>query len=357
MMIDDKSEGKSATIAENILIKESTHHQFDITVIIPHFEAADLCLGAIASIDAGPYTVEVIVIDDLTPYHEYQRLRSNLESLKHKDLQLRLIRLACNQGAYSARLIAAKHASGNYTKLLDQDDVLIEGALELEYREAIKTRADITMSGWLEQWGYFDGNKFVSNSEIQCKAPNYSEPTLDFILKGGVHTSASLYKTEILTGLKKVVGWNPTLSDDWVIFGQALLESKRFTTLSQNVYSWRHHDKQQSKDTGLAHANEFYLFMLWYLAQLEDRVLLTDAHANAMATCLTKNAIQICWLNSKRWSEISTVILSLDPKLRKSIYWGRVLNWFCTIMGIRRGVINYVKIKRLLDSQKLEDSK
>jgi len=103
---------------------------------------------------------------------------------------------------------------GRYIKFLDQDDLLIEGTLDAELKEAESTCADIVMSNWFEAWGQFEKKQYVQKSERHHKAPIYSQPTLDFIEKGGVYTSAALYRKKLFNSIQPITDWKPLLNDD-----------------------------------------------------------------------------------------------------------------------------------------------
>lgn len=338
-----------SAIIEDVVLKASSVTS-EVTIVVPHFNAPDFCLQAVQSVSAGCYSASLLVLDDGSSQSDFEKLIRILRRAETRVDEIRVVRVA-NGGAYKARLFAAGVASSNYLKFLDQDDVLLPGVLEEEIALAKKTGADVILTDWAETWEPAEPQREVKRHE----APEYQDPILGFLTKGGVFTSAALYRRNLFDDVAPVSGWLPRLSDDWVIFGQVVLQAAlhkvRFATLHEASYHWRHHDDQQSKDSPIGHVRECYQFLSWFEDSLRAADLLKQEYAAAMATYYTKNALIICYADPAKWRNITQRIRKLGSLAGDVALWsghGRVLRTLVRIFGLDLGVRVYVRVKMII---------
>ena len=338
------NKGKWALDIEDTIIVEGSDH-YDLTVIIPHYQAPKMCIQAIDSIFSESFSVEILVVDDGSSIQEYGKLLELCQEFTPKTKGLRIIRRD-NSGAYLTRLWAVMKAKGDYIKFLDQDDSLLAGALDLELNKLASDPTQVLLTDWIEVERN-EGNTTAQNILKSHHAPEYSNPILDFLIKGGVYTSAAIYARDILLKIEPVTGWKPKMNDDWVIFGQAVLQTPTYSTLHINSYAWRIHDAQLSHDKPIEHAIEFYQFLDYFQSQVSIKNICNSEYAKPLAKYYCKNAIALCWHDSSWWFRVANNIAKLDSRLNHSTYYNGLLNTLTKTIGLKYGVNLYVLFKRL----------
>lgn len=325
--------------------------KYDVSIVIPTYNAPDYCCEAIGScLSKKNHSLEILVIDDGSVKRAKHRIEERFgeycisldEENGSRDQHIRYI-YQDNKGAYRTRLHGAKLAKGEYLKFLDQDDVLYPGILDEEVETARKMCVDVLMTDWVEIW---PGNQ-KDFPEIRHKAPEYNDPVLDFMKKGGVYTSAALYRANLFKEIEPVEGWRPKLSDDWVIFGQVLMEGASYGTLHRCSYEWRHHDRQLSKDTPVGHTREFYSFLSWMEDTLQRKNLLTPERGSALASYYTKNAILLGYCDTGWWRKIAKRATELEPSVSLST-GNPLVRILVKIFGLERGMLIYTGLRKRL---------
>ena len=103
-------------------------HKYDITIIIPVFNAEQYleeCINSIIEQDYDFNKIEIILIDDgsidnsLAICKKYQKLYSNIKFISQK-----------NSGVSVARNKGIRNANGKYLMFLDSDDFISENAIK-----------------------------------------------------------------------------------------------------------------------------------------------------------------------------------------------------------------------------------
>lgn len=87
--------------------------------------------------------VEYIFVNDDTPDNSIVILKSVLDEYSERKNNTHIINLETNTGVANARTVGMKLATGKYMIHCDPDDYLEDDALEVLYKEAVKTDADI----------------------------------------------------------------------------------------------------------------------------------------------------------------------------------------------------------------------
>lgn len=90
-----------------------------VSVILPVFNGELFLTTALRSIAAQThFAIEVLIVDDAST----DRTVSVAQDFIDKDTRFKLLRLPSNQGAYAARNLGLKHATGDYITIHDADD-------------------------------------------------------------------------------------------------------------------------------------------------------------------------------------------------------------------------------------------
>lgn len=115
--------------------------RYDLTVIIPAYNAENSIARAINSVRQSNYLtpIEILIVDDFSS----DKTCRLIEELQHCDPDLKLIRHDKNSGAGVARNTGLALASGRYITFLDADDYYIENQLANVLTQAIELRPDV----------------------------------------------------------------------------------------------------------------------------------------------------------------------------------------------------------------------
>jgi glycosyltransferase involved in cell wall biosynthesis len=326
------------------------NRSFDVSVVIPTYEAPEKCCQAIAScLKLQNLSLEVFVIDDgggvraeNRIYNRFAKYFCSSKSINAPSRKIIRYLYHTNQGAYKTRIFGAQNALGGYVKFLDHDDELYADVLEQEVLFARTQDVDVVMTDWEEIWPSDHKTLKVEKHN----APEYNDPILDFIEKGGVYTSAALYRKTIFDGIKPVSDWEPKLSDDWVIFGQVLLAGASYGTLHKCSYRWRHHHKQLSNNTPIGHTREFYHFLVWLEENLRANNCLTSMIKSALASSYTENAVFLCYCDPDWWKKIAVRIKRLDRHAHLKA-GNAIVKLLVAAFGKQYGVRGYVALKNI----------
>lgn len=112
-----------------------------VSVIIPVYNVEKYlheCLDSV--INQTLKDIEIIAVDDGSTDSSLKILKDYAK----KDKRLKVLTQE-NKGAGAARNLGMKHATGFYLSILDSDDYFDHSMLELLYKKAEKTKADITI--------------------------------------------------------------------------------------------------------------------------------------------------------------------------------------------------------------------
>lgn len=132
----------SATVKQKTP-RNHTNRQPKVSVIIPAYNAETVILTSLSSVLAQTWTnLEVLVVDDGST----DNTSDIVESVMAKDTRVRLIKAKCNRGAYVARNIGLKEATGDFVTVNDADDWSHPEKIERQVRHLIEHRSVIANS-------------------------------------------------------------------------------------------------------------------------------------------------------------------------------------------------------------------
>lgn len=120
-----------------------------ISIIIPVYNASECLNRCFDSIVRQTYrNLEVLFVDDCSSDDSEACIRLFMKRDEVSDLKVKCIHHECNKGVAAARNTGFDNAAGEYVYYLDADDYIEDNALELLYKEADKTGADIVGCEW-----------------------------------------------------------------------------------------------------------------------------------------------------------------------------------------------------------------
>lgn len=120
-----------------------------ISVIIPVYNAADCLNRCFESIIRQTYrNLEILFVDDCSNDDSESCIRSFMKRHEVSDLKIKCIHHEYNRGVAAARNTGIDNATGEYVYYLDADDYIEDNTLELLYKEADETEADIIGCEW-----------------------------------------------------------------------------------------------------------------------------------------------------------------------------------------------------------------
>jgi glycosyltransferase involved in cell wall biosynthesis len=275
----------------------------DISIVIPTYNRAKLVAEAVASCrqSAPGLDLEIIVVDDASP-----------DDILHavSALDVTYDRLETNGGASAARNRGLALASGQYVKFLDSDDVLLEGALQREYRIALAADADIVVTGWAvttldEEGGEIPVHKFP--------APLFSCTPDDLLAGKSVPVAAALYRRTLAARIR----WDEALPslDDWDYFVAAALDAKKIVSMAECSFRWRQHagPRVTTSSSFVSNAASFYKILGKLESALIASAQFTAGRQRRMAQYLYKELRGTYWTNPALGKRILAKIYRLDP--------------------------------------------
>jgi len=132
-----------------------------VSVVITHYNRADLVQQAIASIESQTYSeIEVVLVDDGSTEESALRYLNSIES-SFQEKNWQIIR-SSNKYLGAARNAGAKAANGKYLLFLDDDNVFVPTAVDTYVQAAKLTGAGILTAGH----AIFQGGSYPSSDVV-----------------------------------------------------------------------------------------------------------------------------------------------------------------------------------------------
>ena len=120
-----------------------------ISIIIPVYNASEYLNRCFDSIIRQTYrNLEILFVDDCSSDDSETCIRLFMNRHEISDLKIRCIHHEYNRGVAAARNTGLDNAKGEYVYYLDADDYIEDNTLELLYKEANGTEADIIGCEW-----------------------------------------------------------------------------------------------------------------------------------------------------------------------------------------------------------------
>lgn len=204
-----------------------------VSIIVPVYNVEtyiDRCLRSIE--EQTLKDIEIIVVDDCTP----DKSMTIVERFAKEDSRFKIIKHEYNKGLMWARRTGYMAAIGDYITFCDSDDYLPNNAVELLYKEAIKTEADI-VSGNLQ---YFFTNGKTEKWTNELHYGNDKESALKSLLLGELmHCLCSkLFKRELLQDYHYQTFEHFTNGEDGCLFYQVIDNMHKIVQIDEIVYNY-----------------------------------------------------------------------------------------------------------------------
>jgi glycosyltransferase involved in cell wall biosynthesis len=298
----------------------------DVSIVIPVHNRSDLLASALRSCaeSAPRLGLQVIVVDDAST----EDLAGVLAGFPAE-----CVRLDANSGSSVARNQGLARALGRYVKFLDSDDVLLPGALQREHEAALRTGADIVVSGWCETRIDSQGRELLLAS---MPPPRFASIPDDLLAGRAAPTSGALYSAAIAGQ----VSWDPLLAklNDWDYFIGAALCASHIVSLDGAAYRWRDHagTRITSSSSLMDNALEFYAILGKLESRLRERGLMTPARCRRLAQYLYKELRGLYRYRRAERHAVLAEIYQLDPDFFPADEErSRLFRWLARVMPLR----------------------
>ena len=284
----------------------SAEYNTAISVIIPVYNTADClsrCLDSV--LHQSMHNIEIICINDGSTDHSLQVL----EAYAEKDGRIRVYSQP-NKGAGAARNEGISLAAGKYIQFTDSDDFMDSGMLEVLFRRAEETNADIVQSRFRKynpetgQYGKPDGLKVdVLNGHPVFSAKDFGGTVTEICTPG---PCTNLYRTAFLKDAQVRFPETRNTEDAFFVFMSVLL-AERVSWIKDACYSYRDRD-------GSLH-NTAYNHPLAFI-EVEESIL-EDLYRRklwpAAQKAFTVNSVNNCYYALRRlYSSPSALAAVLD---------------------------------------------
>ncbi len=176
--------------------------------------------------------IEIIVVNDCTP----DASMKIVEEYAEKDNRIIILNHEINSGLMVARRTGYKAATGDYITFCDSDDMLLLNSVEVLYRTAIESGADI-VSGDMQRFTdskdlYYVQQKLLygSDSSAVYKSLLNCEYTHNLCSK--------LFKKSLLHNFEYLTLQNATNGEDGILFYQVVSNVKKVVHINEVVYKY-----------------------------------------------------------------------------------------------------------------------
>ena len=239
-----------------------------ISVIIPVYNVEKFIGQCIESILAQTLQdFEIVIVDDCSPDASMQVVRKYADG----DRRFHIVRRERNMGLMQTRKSGYSVAKGEYLMFCDSDDFLPPNALEILYKEAVHTNADIVSGDMVL---YYPEN---GNERIRISSLNYGSGMISVyksLLLSEYHHNlcGKIFKASILQRYEYKTVDNFTRAEDGYLFYQVMEHVSKVLHLHELVYYYRQ-NMQSSTRTRMGNDDMRTICMLNQL-----KLLLAERH-------------------------------------------------------------------------------
>jgi len=185
--------------------------------------------------------IEIIVVDDATPDNSMDIV----EEIANNDNRIKIVRHEKNMGLMWARKTGYTAAQGEYITFCDSDDYLPTDALELLYKEAIYSEANI-VSGNLT---YVEANGKQTLLFSKLKYGNDKVSAFKSLLRGELRHNlcSKLFKASILKDYTYMTYEHFTNGEDGCLFYQIVDNIDKIVQIEVPVYYYMQNMQSSSQ--------------------------------------------------------------------------------------------------------------
>lgn len=213
-----------------------------ISIIIPVYNVERYIRECLDSILQQSYTeIEVIAVDDCGD----DGSMSIVEEYAQNDHRVVVVPQETNMGPMVAREVGYNKAKGDYIFFCDSDDTLTKNALELLYKEAIKSNADIVIGNMSSI--EMDGSVRLWKKEQLIHGTDRIS-VYKSLFEGGIshNLCAKLFKKKLLTDYTYTTIPNMRNGEDAMLFYQIVDNCEKVVCIDEPIYNYIQHMSSSS---------------------------------------------------------------------------------------------------------------
>ncbi|MDB5697586.1 MAG: hypothetical protein JWN69_390 [Alphaproteobacteria bacterium] len=274
----------------------------DLSIIIPTFNRLWALPDAVASCRGAAASVQIIVVDDGSTdgTWEWLQRQKDVESFRQP-----------NQGKDWAVNNGFRHATGEFVRFLDSDDMIADGANDRQLAVARSAQADVVAGGrinWDERTGekqaieWLACDDFVAQQLEECDSSHYS---------------AYLFRRDFIASIPHRQEYGRV--DDRMFVLEVALANPRLAFVPAPCLIHRHHGcARLQSETGFqaSVSNWQYVRIFENAARtLEARGELSLRRRKAIATILWPVAHSLARVDLDEGSRVADWLVRLDPEI------------------------------------------
>lgn len=213
-----------------------------ISIIIPVYNVERYIRECLDSILQQSYTeIEVIAVDDCGD----DGSMAIVEEYAQNDHRVVVVPQEKNMGPMVAREVGYNKAKGDYIFFCDSDDTLPKNALELLYKEAIKSNADIVIGNMSSI--EMDGSVRLWKKEQLIHGTDRIS-VYKSLFEGGIshNLCAKLFKKKLLTDYTYTTIPNMRNGEDAMLFYQIVNNCDKVVCINAPIYNYIQHASSSS---------------------------------------------------------------------------------------------------------------
>lgn len=179
--------------------------------------------------------IEFIFVDDCTPDHSIEILKSVIEKYRlrftEKKYDVRIVRMPTNSGLAAVRRHGIQLATGDYVIHCDSDDWVDVTMYEKMYNQAIRNTSDLVICDYVISNGYKESEKVFRKNISDCSRDAVFKRLLTSSALNPVWSAMS--KRQLYEDMMFPVG---AMSEDKTIMIQLAWKAQKITYLPEALY-------------------------------------------------------------------------------------------------------------------------
>lgn len=231
---------------------------YPISVIIPIYKVEQYIEKCARSLfEQTLSSIEFIFVDDCSPDHSVDILRSVLNNYPNRILHTKIIRHNNNRGLAAARNTGRIVAQGEYVISCDSDDWVEPNMYESMYKKARQTNADIVICDWMQVYQN-------SSKRIYVNPPANNMDCIAALLSGRMHGSVcnKLIKRELYTKYNIVNIEGVNYCEDLFVTYKLFYYAHSIAYINQPFYNYRQINSNSYTSSKLSQSSQSGLIFL-----------------------------------------------------------------------------------------------
>lgn len=287
---------------------------------------------------------ELIIVDDGSP----DRCGEIADKYKEKDKRVKVIHKK-NGGAPSARNIGIEEAQGEYFYFPDSDDWLEDNYLELLYKQAIETNAQLVISGYAME--YYENNKyhtylvlpeekqFLEQNKVRYNLHHYFDNMMIAVPWNKLYKASYIIDNQLRF---------PDLKWDDLHFNMEVIKNIEMVAIS-SAAGYHFFRSRKGSETTQVFDDMLYekrkeqfehilkVFKYWKIKNADILSIIYGYYASRLIQCIQEVAISS--KSKKEQKELIAQILK-DPLSKKAFKYGKINSGYLKILVIPAKINN-----------------